>query len=133
MKTKRESRKTWEESRKRSEFGCSDLSAACSEPENDLRPEMPSCDSGADGPPCCQWRKGRRAIGIFTPALLKRTHKNFLPRDNNKTCTSLLLLQKESSDLQKQIGAGGDLPLSDPLDCPLAWKYPSLILLLGEV
>lgn len=74
MKTKRESRKAWEESRKCSEFGCSDLSAACSEPENDLRLKMPSCDSGADGFPCCQWRKGRRAIGIFTPALTPQTN-----------------------------------------------------------
>ena len=130
MKTKRVSRKTWEDSRKRRVFGCSDLNAACSEPENDLRPEMPSYDSGTDGPPCCQWRKGRRAIGIFTPALTPQTHKNFLPQDNNKTCT-ILLLQKGSSDLQKQTLAGGDLAFSDPLDRPLAWKNPSLILLSG--
>lgn len=105
MKTKRESRKMREESRKHSQFGISDLRSACSESENDLRLEISSCDSGTDGPPCLQWRKDRkRKDWYFHPcicSLKKPNTQPLCPKTTIKSAISLLFLQKERSDLVK--------------------------------
>lgn len=89
-----------EESRKCSEFGISDLSSACSESANDPRPEIFSCDSGTDGPPCRQWRKDRKSNGwYFHPCVYSSKPQPFCSKTTIKSAISLLLLQKGRSDL----------------------------------
>ena len=104
MKTKQESRKMREESRKCSEFGIPDLSSARSESENDLRLEISSCDSGADGPSCHQWRNNRKSNGWYFHSCIcssKKKPQPFCPKTTIKSAISLLLLQKGRTDVVK--------------------------------
>lgn len=126
MKTKWESRKTREESRKHSQFGISDK-WACSESKNDLRLEISSCDSRADGRPCHQWRRDRKRNGwYFHPYIhfLKKT-PTLGPQDNNKICYfPPLSAEREEWPCENRPPEGEDLTLWDLHGHFLSQKHP---------